>query len=506
MPTQLSGAPWAAAASHMVPFEAMTQPQEMSSLNQAMIFQPPQVMLQPEQCQQQGQFLQQILLHQQQHGLMVLQQQPQQPPQPTWQPTVVRASGALAARPTQDAASADAQLAVAAAVQSLYQDQLKPYGRILRKRLDERAGAAGRPAPEEAGGSRLRSFCESCPSLSVQTEEGGDWFVLARGVPDAFVDVYDSEDGYPAEMWSALGDYLESPVGAGMSLPGGRYSCAHELATRRLPFLAGLSLGQVCHVVQLAISQRKLLGYLDGAVVPYCRSQSLLKQRCAERQLHVTAPKGAALATWDTLRGYLSEAIDRLAPGESIPLSNLKRMFRGRCRVELSETSLGHSKLSELLRDERVSDLCCVRLHNQGYVLFPPGEASAPPSLICLADSLFGEPSGSTGAAASSSSSAGEVCRGRGKPAELSLDFVGGEEETTFPPTPDSDTPHWHGLIMPRSPGLWKRGGSDGTSSTPLGASSPRSEDSAPVTQAPCGQSMEDLMWRVPLLSPSTMD
>ena len=36
---------------------------------------------------------------------------------------------------------------------------------------------------------------------------------------------------------------------------------ARELIQRDLPFLAGLSLGEVCHIVQLAIQHRRLIVY-----------------------------------------------------------------------------------------------------------------------------------------------------------------------------------------------------------------------------------------------------
>merc|ERR1712070_538171 len=40
-----------------------------------------------------------------------------------------------------------------------------------------------------------------------------------------------------------------------------------------------------------------------------------------------------------------------------------------------SETSLGYSKLSELLRDAYLSDLCTVELRQTGYVMIPRPEA-----------------------------------------------------------------------------------------------------------------------------------
>merc|ERR1740138_554608 len=85
-------------------------------------------------------------------------------------------------------------------------------------------------------------------------------------------------------MWAAAAMYFQALSGDEMQLPGGRYSCAQALLARDLPFLRGRSLGQVCHIVQLAISQKKILGYLNGAVVPYVRSQSMVKEQCAQFQ------------------------------------------------------------------------------------------------------------------------------------------------------------------------------------------------------------------------------
>merc|ERR1719450_630616 len=99
-----------------------------------------------------------------------------------------------------------------------------------------------------------------------------------------FVDAYSPVDVYPAEMWQGAAAYFAGLEGESMVLPGRRYSCAQALVARGLPFLQGRSLGQVSHIVQLAISQKKLLGYLNGAVVPYGRSQSMLKEQCAKRQ------------------------------------------------------------------------------------------------------------------------------------------------------------------------------------------------------------------------------
>lgn len=274
------------------------------------------------------------------------------------------------------------------AVESLYNDQLKPYSRILLKRLGEHAEALGRAALPTMDAARLREVCESCAWLFVQQESGAEWSALLRYRPTSFVDVYSPQDIYPAELWHAAAHYFENLDDAHMSLPGGRYSCAQALQARALPFLVGRSLGEVCHIVQLGISQKKLLGYLQGAVVPYDRSQSRRKDQCAERQRPCTS-EGAdhgGLADWETMRKFLRETMSRLTPGiDTIPLSNMKRLFRSRFHKELSETALGHAKLSELLQDPRLQDLCAVRLQGHNYVVTPV------PPLGCklsIADSL----------------------------------------------------------------------------------------------------------------------
>jgi hypothetical protein len=144
----------------------------------------------------------------------------------------------------------------------------------------------------------------------------------------------------------------------------------------------------VCHIVQLGISQKKLLGYLHGAVVPYGRSQSRLKDQCAVHQMACSGEGAVAgdLADWETMRTFLREIMSRLTPGvDSIPLSNMKRLFRARFHKELSETKLGHAKLSELFQDSRLHDLCALRLQGHNYVVTPV----AAPRKLHVADNIY---------------------------------------------------------------------------------------------------------------------
>jgi len=69
----------------------------------------------------------------------------------------------------------------------------------------------------------------------------------------------------------------------------------------------------------------------------------------------------------------------------------MKRIFRSRYHLELSETSLGYAKLSELLQDPRLNDICTVRLQGHGYVVVPMSkqlQSAGRRAQISIADSL----------------------------------------------------------------------------------------------------------------------
>ena len=81
-----------------------------------------------------------------------------------------------------------------------------------------------------------------------------------------------------------------------------------------------------------------------------------------------------------------------MSPGTStIPLSNVKRLFRSRYHTELSETALGHSKLSELLQDPKLKDICHVRLQGHGYVVGPAGPGPVGPIGANVPQNLHGQ-------------------------------------------------------------------------------------------------------------------
>jgi len=338
----------------------------------------------------------------QQHHSLWLQQHRQQQPllgQPAQAAMAFMAQQPLLAQavvPSAKVTVAAVAAVLPIVVESLYQDQLRPYGRIVRKRITEVFEGIGQDAPD-LDVRELRALCSASPWLevcdAVPADAGSDWLATIKGRDECFVDVYRAEDRYPHELWAMLAAYFGGPAGRDMALPGGRYASAQALIRLGLPFFAGRSLGEICHIVQLAISQKKILGYLNGAVVPYNRSQSMVKERNAERRRPCTNGRRNRIVTWGVLRSSISELIDELEPGNDlIPLSNIKRTFRARFHVELSETALGYSKLSELLQDSQLHDICRVELQGHGYALVPVGRprtSAAPTPAIVSAPAAF---------------------------------------------------------------------------------------------------------------------
>mmetsp|Transcript_61618 Transcript_61618/g.107145 ORF Transcript_61618/g.107145 Transcript_61618/m.107145 type:complete len:766 (-) Transcript_61618:166-2463(-) len=295
-------------------------------------------------------------------------------------------AGESCAWPAYARSAAEAEEEVLEAIRSLYADELKPFGRILRKRVAERIlqgnGQVGSitklDALPEVDAKQVRAVCDGCELLQVQEEDGGDWSAVVGGQPSTFVDVYSPEDCYHPQLWCGLRTHCESSAGQDLSLPGGRYACAQALMALQLPLLAGFSLGRICHIVQLAISQKKILGYMNGAVVPYARSQSMMKEQCAMYGQPTTGNGNdqnnisiLPIASLEVARKHVLEILET-AKGEA-PLSNIKRLFRSKYQIDLSETTFGYSKLSELIQGPHFSDICRVELRGHGYTVIQTG-------------------------------------------------------------------------------------------------------------------------------------
>jgi len=131
----------------------------------------------------------------------------------------------------------------------------------------------------------------------------------------------------------------------------------------------------VCHVVQLAISHKKILGYLDGRIVPYRHCELVVKQHSAELQQPAWSLKKDALPVadlahaQDCLRRILASA--QCAEKGGVPMPNIKRLFRTEFGCELMETVFGYARLCDLLCSDAFSGICELRLQSSNYFVLP---------------------------------------------------------------------------------------------------------------------------------------
>mmetsp|Transcript_150993 Transcript_150993/g.485237 ORF Transcript_150993/g.485237 Transcript_150993/m.485237 type:complete len:494 (+) Transcript_150993:185-1666(+) len=217
----------------------------------------------------------------------------------------------------------------------------------------------------------VRRVCELSPCIKVVSEAGSEYSAFLAGRKANFIDACSSTDPYPELLWTEITAFFGSG-GAGESivLPGGRYTAARALVAANLPFLAGRTLGEVCHIVQLAVSERQILGYFDGQVVAHDRSEAVVKMRCAALQQRPGLSSGARCRSQTLPRS-------ELAYGPSWPmLPNrpgclCRTLSDSRFQLELSDTAFGHCRVSGLLQDERLQDICALQADSSGYVVVP---------------------------------------------------------------------------------------------------------------------------------------
>lgn len=163
---------------------------------------------------------------------------------------------------------------VEAAVQSLYADELKPWGWMLRTRCGEMLG-------QPVDFDKLRRVAKSSPRLNFRAH-GGKWWVMLADRAASFVDFKSAEDPFLPETWDA---FVALMAGSWRrSIPrtaAGHFPLACALHRVKLPFLAGLSLGRVCHLVELAGKQGRFAncarGRIEGKPSTSCRKMNIGK-------------------------------------------------------------------------------------------------------------------------------------------------------------------------------------------------------------------------------------
>jgi len=252
------------------------------------------------------------------------------------------------------------------------------------------------------------------PSLqrSIQFTRNPSWF-------EGWIDTSAHADPFPSTLWAAFEKYLEnlarlvrnsnSGGGAsgnvrqdgdfpqdnapGIDVPshafrGECFSMALELEQRRLPFLQGRKLGEIYHIVHLAL-QKKLLAYEDNFLVPtavhsVCRNTINTLAATSRRSTVGGVESMPVVQTHSELRDVVQKVL--LECPEGLDLSMLKVKILETQNVRLNESVFGCAKLLELVRLPALSSVCAVeRLPGRSaYRLVRRGPSHGPPQ-----ESLF---------------------------------------------------------------------------------------------------------------------
>lgn len=263
------------------------------------------------------------------------------------------------------AADADAGIAVAVdeealaalsevllgALQSLYDDRLLPRNHHVARRVEERSGV--RWSAED-----LIRVVRATPGVHLKGPDAANRFViLLDDVVGNFVDLSSREDKYPADLWSELRSFVDDGWPEDGVPSGSRYDLARGLQ-EHVPGLQRYGLGEVVHVVQLAVRSHRILGYKHGRLVPYRSSTDCEKWENAV-QLRPTGAQDANWVTaWANAKSMLTELLMDERWPQGIPVSALKARFRQQFGCDFNETALGHTKLSSLLQDPRLATVC----------------------------------------------------------------------------------------------------------------------------------------------------
>jgi len=252
------------------------------------------------------------------------------------------------------------------AVATLYADRVTPTVGVLRRRVAE-----------------LYSTEISCIELEFRVEgierlvtcgEPKNRSVCIIGEAEDFVDPLDASDPYPASVWKQLKATIDHVFMKDPSTTwsGGRYGCARTL--HKCNFLSDYSLGEVAHIVQLAISQ-KILGYVGGSVVPFAASLLAKNNR---RGLKVSTGKNVRTLTIEDIKRAVAKILAREGPTD---LSRMTGLIEYGTHMSLDLSVFGCTKISDLLRSDALAEVCCLRFVRDNQLsVCPAPVAICPPS------------------------------------------------------------------------------------------------------------------------------
>lgn len=144
---------------------------------------------------------------------------------------------------------------------------------------------------------------------------------------------------------------------------------ARELMQRNLPFLANHSLGEVCHIVQLAIQHRRLIVYHRKMLKPI---QTVLCQLSPDGNGTVDNQEagfeGEEIKEMDDLTMVLFRML--LHHPSGIRLCRMKQMIKHEFQRKLSEMAFQCTKLIELFNQEPLNETFVLDTENDGKSIY----------------------------------------------------------------------------------------------------------------------------------------
>jgi hypothetical protein len=282
--------------------------------------------------------------------------------------------------------------------------------------VDQQVESAVVPDGETRREALLKMFCPGAgkvvpaallrraasPNMKLRAEP--EVFLAGyRVAPEYFQGFIDplGVDVYPEVLWQSFNQYLHDLLGVGQihecTFAGGRYGTAKELVKRSLPFLHGRSLGEVAHIVQLALTPRSpdgcslrgrgLLSYqADKMIVPRVLSQKhLLADRGLPTSMSATRRVGQDCVTdeerWAELKHVLHVVLAEHPEGRSLAL--LKVDVEHRFDMILDQSVFKEVKLSHIFETPQLKeDFEVLRVAQQGggvsQVIIRPRNAKRP--------------------------------------------------------------------------------------------------------------------------------
>lgn len=246
-------------------------------------------------------------------------------------------------------------------LESLYEDRIKPMANYVKGRLKERS------IPEPIVKSFVELYTQhpdlfivQRPAPDAQTEDPTIFFVKEPSWFKGWVDIDAPDDPYDESTWVEFAKFLDGEH----TFAGGRYGMARELMQRKLPFLAPYSLGEVCHMVQLAIQHRRLIVYYRKMLKPI---QTVLCQ-LSPTSGNGASSEGEEIKDMDDLCMVLFKMLMHHPQG--IRLCRMKQMIKHELCRKLSEMAFQCTKLIELFNQECLSSTFVLDTENDGKSIY----------------------------------------------------------------------------------------------------------------------------------------